>query len=80
MIHLLSDIVAAAIAGWLASMYYNRASGFWVYVCMGLIGGIVGSFLFGLIGLHASGLIGNVIISTVGAVVTIWAVEKIRNR
>ena len=50
-------------------------------VLIGLVGGFVGSLLFGLIGLKSTGgIIGDILVSTVGACVVLWIVRKVSNR
>ena len=72
-----------AAAGYLASklMKDGKPEGWIGNVVIGLIGGLVGSLLFRLIGLKSTGgIIGDILVSTVGACVVIWGVRKISNR
>ena len=66
-----------ALAGFLASklMTGGKPQGMLGNILLGMAGGFVGSLLFGLIGLHSSG-IGNILVSTVGACIVIWLVRK----
>lgn len=66
-----------ALAGYLASkiMKGGKPQGWLGNVLLGMVGGFVGSLLFGLIGLESHG-IGNILVSTVGACVVIWLVRK----
>ncbi|NDJ61986.1 MAG: GlsB/YeaQ/YmgE family stress response membrane protein [Chloroflexi bacterium] len=41
-------------------------------ILLGLAGGIVGSLLFGLVGLGFGGVIGNIVVGVVGAVIVIY--------
>lgn len=42
-------------------------------ILLGLVGGIVGSWLFGLVGINiGSGIIGGLIVGTIGAVVVVY--------
>jgi uncharacterized membrane protein YeaQ/YmgE (transglycosylase-associated protein family) len=47
------------------------------YLIMGVIGAILGGFLFGLLGLAATGLIGRLVTATVGAIVLIAGLRMI---
>jgi uncharacterized membrane protein YeaQ/YmgE (transglycosylase-associated protein family) len=59
-------------AGWLASQVMKGGSSSLVTdLIMGVIGSILGGFLFGAIGLAATGLIGSLVTATVGAIVLI---------
>ena len=42
-------------------------------IVLGLVGGIVGSILFGVFGLHAYHAIGSITISTIGAMLLVAA-------
>ena len=45
---------------------------------LGVIGAVVGGFLFGLLGLSANTLLGSLVTATIGAVVLIWLAGYIR--
>lgn len=47
-------------------------------IAVGIVGAVVGSVIFRLIGLSAAGLIGNIIMSTLGAVVLLYVVSIIK--
>ena len=44
---------------------------------MGVLGSFVGEFLFGLLGIHASGSFSSFAISVIGACICIWVGQKI---
>ena len=43
---------------------------------IGVVGAFIGGFLGNLVGLAATGIIGSLILSTIGAVVLIWLIGK----
>jgi uncharacterized membrane protein YeaQ/YmgE (transglycosylase-associated protein family) len=47
---------------------------------MGVIGSILGGFLFGLLGLSADGAIGSLVTATVGAIVLIAGLRLINRQ
>ena len=56
-------------AGWLAGQFTKGSgSGVLVDLIVGVIGAILGGFVFRLIGLGATGLLGQLIVATVGAI------------
>ncbi|MGB0716200.1 MAG: GlsB/YeaQ/YmgE family stress response membrane protein [Phycisphaerae bacterium] len=66
-------------AGWLASQFVKGSgSGLVANMIIGVIGAMVGGFLFDAVGLSASGTIGNLICATVGAVVLLVLLRAIR--
>ncbi|MFM8579633.1 MAG: GlsB/YeaQ/YmgE family stress response membrane protein [Planctomycetaceae bacterium] len=71
-------LLIGVAAGWLASQVMKGGgSGLITDLIMGVIGSILGGFLFGLIGLSASGLLGSLITATVGAIVLIAGLRAI---
>ena len=67
-----------ALAGFLASkLVKGKPDGLLSNILLGLIGGIVGSFLFSLIGLGSINGIGNIIVSVIGACVVLFIVKKV---
>ena len=65
---ILSWIILGLIAGFIGSKIVNRqGQGFWLDMVLGIIGALVGGFLFDLFG--ASGVTGLIIYSMIVAVV-----------
>ena len=65
------------IAGWIACKFMNSEGSMVKNIILGLIGGVVGSVVLGIIGIHGSGLIGGTIVSVVGACLLIWLGRKL---
>ena len=74
-------ILVGLIAGFLAGQI-TRGSGYGILmdVLLGVAGSIVGRFLFGLIGIHATGFIGSIRLALVGADVLIWLGRFLKSR
>jgi uncharacterized membrane protein YeaQ/YmgE (transglycosylase-associated protein family) len=66
---MIASILIGLIAGWLAGKLLN-GEGYGVVcdILLGLIGGVIGAAIFAMVGLHAHGAIGAIIIATSGAV------------
>ena len=77
MFHLIATLMAAAVAGLIATTVFHTSLSLGMTIVLGLVGGFVGSFVLGLIGIHGSGLIGTTIVSTIGALCTVWIAGKI---
>lgn len=69
-------ILIGIVAGWLAGQI-SRGHGFgvWVDLLVGIVGAVIGNFVFGLLGLHTYGLIGALITSTLGAILLLWIIR-----
>lgn len=76
--YLIWEIVIGILAGFLAGkIMRGRGYGVLIDLLLGLVGAVVGGFVFGLIGLVAYGLVGRLVISTAGAVMLIWLVRRL---
>ena len=70
-----------AVAGWLAGqMMKGHAFGAWTNASLGILGSIVGCFLFGFMGLHFFGLIGVVIKAALGGVIAVAIADRFKKR
>lgn len=75
---LLWFLLIGLAAGWLASQIMKGGgSGLASDLIMGVIGSILGGFLFGLLGLSASGPLGSLVTATVGAIALIAGLRAI---
>ena len=74
---LIWGLILGAIAGLLASKLMSEKSGMLKNILLGIGGGFVGSLVFRILGFTATGLIGSLIVSTVGACICIWAGRKL---
>jgi uncharacterized membrane protein YeaQ/YmgE (transglycosylase-associated protein family) len=74
-------IIVGIIAGWLAGRFLTGSDGNLVSnLIVGVIGAIVGGFLFRMIGLKATGFLGDIVVSTAGAVVLLTALRYANRR
>lgn len=72
-------VVVGIAAGWIAGVVMKgRGLGLWGNLIVGVVGALVGGFLFGLLGIGAGGLVGRVAIAAVGAIVLLAFVRLIR--
>lgn len=71
-------ILIGIAAGWLAGQIMKSGnSSLLTDLIIGVIGAVLGGFLFGLLGLSANGLIGSLVTATVGAIVLIAGLRSI---
>lgn len=83
MIHFLAWIVLGLVAGFIASKIVNKTgSGLVMDVILGLIGAVVGGWLFKMFGMHgATGLdIWSLIVAVIGALIVMLAYHFIFRR
>jgi uncharacterized membrane protein YeaQ/YmgE (transglycosylase-associated protein family) len=78
---LLVALLIWGVIGWLAGKLV-RGEGFGTLnnILLGLLGGVIGGFVFQLVGVGAGGLIGRVLSGVVGALIVIVAARALGNR
>ncbi len=66
---LLVILFVGLIAGWLAGIVV-RGTGYGLVtdLCLGIVGALIGSWLFPALGIHFGGLLGSIISATLGAI------------
>jgi len=73
-------LLIGCLAGFLAGKIMNGSGyGLFVDLALGLLGGIFGRFTLGLVGIGAYGIIGSIIVATLGAVMLIYIVRWVRS-
>lgn len=76
---MISGIISGILAGYIASrLQKGEGSGCLVNLFLGIIGSLVGGWLFGLLGISVYGWIGEMITAIVGAIIVLWLFTKLR--
>ncbi len=76
----LSFLFVGLIAGFIAEKVMSRNHGLLMNLVVGVVGAYVGAFIFSLLGLQAGGLIGALVVATIGAIALLALVGVIRGR
>jgi len=71
-------LIIGGLAGWLASKFMNKSSGLLLNLLVGIAGAYIGGFLSGAVGLSATGIVGELIVATIGAVVLLWVIGRLK--
>lgn len=71
---ILYAILIGAAAGWIAGKIMKEGGfGAWINIILGIVGGAVGNWLFGALGISmVSGLVGDLITGVIGAVAVLF--------
>ena len=76
--YLVWQIVVGILAGWLAGkIMRGRGYGVLIDLFLGILGSVLGGFIFSLLGLYAAGLIGRLVVATAGAVFLIYIARRL---
>ena len=74
-------IIIGIVAGFVAGKLM-RGGGFGLLVnlVVGVIGAVLGGWVFGLLGITTTGIIGSLITATVGAIILLWVISLFQRR
>lgn len=74
-------LLIGAVSGWLASKLM-RGGGFGliVNIIVGVIGGFLGGWLMSLVGIQKAGLLWELIVSVIGAVVLLFIISLFKKK
>jgi len=79
MLDLIYFLLIGLAAGWLAGkLMKGHSFGILGNLVVGVVGAILGGFLFRLLGLLAVGLLGSLVSATVGALVLLFILQKVK--
>jgi uncharacterized membrane protein YeaQ/YmgE (transglycosylase-associated protein family) len=74
-------ILIGIAAGWLAGLIMKGGGyGLIVDLIVGVVGALLGGWLFGLAGVAAGGFIGQLVVATIGAIVLILVLRLIKKK
>ena len=77
---LIASLIVGGIAGWLASIIMKGSGqGILMNIVIGVIGGFIGGFVFSLAGFGSANLVGSIAVATIGAIILLWLVAKIKS-
>ena len=73
-------LLVGLIAGWLAGrITKGRGFGLWGNLIVGVVGAVVGGFVFRTLGLAAYGTLGGLVMAVVGAILLLYLVRVIKS-
>jgi uncharacterized membrane protein YeaQ/YmgE (transglycosylase-associated protein family) len=72
-------LVIGAVAGWLAGLVMKgRGFGILGNIVVGVVGAVIGGFLFNAVGIAFWGLLGTLLVAFIGAVILLFIVGLIK--
>ena len=77
--YLVWQILIGILAGFLAGkIMRGRGFGILIDLLLGIVGSILGGFVFSLLGLYSSGIIGQLVVATAGAMMLLFLIRRLR--
>jgi len=77
--HIIYWLVVGLIAGWAAGKIMKGGGyGTIMDIILGIVGGMVGGWIVGFVGIHAGGMISEILVAILGAVILIWITRLIK--
>jgi len=75
LVSILIFLAIGAIAGWLAGIIMKGGGfGILINILLGIVGAVIGGWVFSLFGLSTESLIGEIITAVVGAVILLFVI------
>jgi uncharacterized membrane protein YeaQ/YmgE (transglycosylase-associated protein family) len=79
MIDLLYYILLGLVAGWLAArLLKEKHIGLLGSMALGVVGAIIGAYVFEFLGISYGGIVGNLVSALVGAIILIYIIRAVR--
>ena len=76
--YMIGSIIIGILAGYIASkIQKGEGSGCLINLFLGVLGGVIGNFLFSLAGFSINSIVGELISSIVGAVLILWIFSRL---
>jgi uncharacterized membrane protein YeaQ/YmgE (transglycosylase-associated protein family) len=71
-------LIIGAVAGWLAGLIMKKESASLLRnIVVGIVGALIGGWVFPMVGIQFAGLLGAIIMATGGAVILLFLIEKL---
>jgi uncharacterized membrane protein YeaQ/YmgE (transglycosylase-associated protein family) len=78
-VNIIFFLLIGMAAGWLAGqLVKGRGFGLVENLIIGVIGALIGGFVFGALNVNVGGLLGQLIAATVGAIILLYLLKLIR--
>lgn len=78
--NIIALLIVGLVAGFLADKVVKNTYGLVGDIIIGIIGSFLGGWLFGLLGLDFGGVIGEIVVAFVGAVVLLLVLNALKRK
>ena len=77
----ISFLIVGIVSGWLAgSIVKGRGFGCFGNLVVGIIGAMIGGYIFRILNIYVGGFLGHIAMSVVGAVLFLFVVGLVKNK
>lgn len=73
-------LTTGILIGWIASRFFKKERKLLSYLSIGILGSILGGFLFDLLEIEFSGYLGSLFTSVCGAILLLWILNRKKNK
>lgn len=74
-------LLIGALAGWLGGLIMRGGGfGLWGNLLVGVVGALLGGFLFDVLGISTTGMVGSLITAVAGAVLLLFLVGLVKKK
>ena len=72
-------LIVGGIAGWLTG-HFMKGRGYGVMgdIVIGLVGGVIGGWLMGPLGIRSGGIVTDIVVAFIGAVILVFVARTVR--
>lgn len=78
---ILVAILVGCLAGYAGSKLFSGSSnGLLMNLLIGIVGGMIGDFAFGLLGIGGNDTLWSFVSATIGAVILLWVISLIKKK
>lgn len=71
-------LIIGGIAGWLANLFMKgKGKGLVVNVIIGIVGAVIGGFLFDLLNVPVGGWLGSLVVAFIGSVILLFTARQL---
>lgn len=69
-------LLTGILVGWIASKFFDKKKSLVGYLIIGILGSLLGGFLFRLLNIELAGYLGSIITSVIGAAILLFIFNR----
>jgi|LGVF01.2.fsa_nt_gb uncharacterized membrane protein YeaQ/YmgE (transglycosylase-associated protein family) len=69
-------LTTGILIGWIASLFFKKERNLFSYLTIGVLGSLLGGFLFNLLNIEVNGYLGDLFTSVCGAIIFLFIMNR----